>query len=395
MKIAILVGTRPELVQAEPLLRTTARQHTALFIHTGQHYDRSMSELIRRSVGLRKPRYVLGVGSASHAEQTARVMERLGPVLEKERPDCVLVYGDTNSTLAGALAAVKLHVQVAHVEAGLRSFNRRMPEEVNRVVVDRLSTLLFCPSASKLGIPLAHVEAGLRSYNRSMPEELNRITVDHLSDFLFCPTANSVRNLRKEGIRRGVHLVGDVMYDSARHWHRAARARDLPRRLGLEREAYLLLTLHRPGNVDDPRVLSRVLRTVAKSDRFVLFPIHPRTRARLRQSSDGKPLPGNLRIVEPLSYLDFLSALMNSKMVLTDSGGVQKQAYFFRIPCVTLRRETEWVETVETGWNTLVGTDSRALLRAIRDFRPARRHPELYGNGHAAAHIVRVLEKNL
>jgi len=353
VKIVILVGTRPELVQAEPLLRTTARQHTALFIHTGQHYDRSMSELIRRSVGLRKPRYVLGVGSASHAEQTARVMERLGPVLEKERPDCVLVFGDTNSTLAGAL------------------------------------------TASKLGIPLAHVEAGLRSYNRSMPEELNRITVDHLSDFLFCPTANSVRNLRKEGIWRGVHLVGDVMYDSARHWHRAARTRDLPRRLGLEPEAYLLLTLHRPGNVDDPRVLSRVLRTVARSDRFVLFPIHPRTRARLRQSSDGKPLPGNLRIVEPLSYLDFLSALMNSKMVLTDSGGVQKQAYFFRIPCVTLRRETEWVETVETGWNTLVGTDSRALLRAIRDFRPARRHPELYGNGHAAAHIVRVLEKNL
>src|SRR5256885_9226114 len=262
-------------------------------------------------------------------------MERLGPVLEKERPDCALVFGDTNSTLAAAL------------------------------------------TASKLGIPLAHVEAGLRSYNRSMPEELTRITVDHLSDFLFCPTANSVRNLRKEGIRRGVHLVGDVMYDSARHWHRAARARDLPRRLGLEREAYLLLTLHRPGNVDDPRVLSRVLRTVSRFDRTVLFPIHPRTRARIRHAFDGQRLPRNLRIVDPLGYLDFLSALMDSEKVLTDSGGVQKQAYFFRIPCITLRRETEWVETVETGWNTLVGTDTRALVRAVRNVEPARRHPDL------------------
>lgn len=353
MKIAIIAGTRPEFVQAEPLLRTISRRHITLFIHTGQHYDRNMSELFIRSVGLRKPQFVLGVGSASHAEQTAKVMERLGPLLEKERPDCALVFGDTNSTLAAAL------------------------------------------TATKLGIPLGHVEAGLRSFNRSMPEEVNRITVDHLSDFLFCPTAASVRNLRIEGIRRGVHRVGDVMYDSARHWRRAAHERDLPRRLSLDRQGYLLLTLHRPGNVDDRQVLSRILRTVSRFDRPVLFPIHPRTRARIRHESDGQRLPRNLRIVDPLGYLDFLSALMDSEKVLTDSGGVQKQAYFFRIPCITLRRETEWVETVETGWNTLVGTDPRALLRAVRNFEPARRHPDLYGNGQAAARILKVLERAL
>ena len=336
----------------EPVLRALSRSHEAILVHTGQHYDPTMSAMILRSLKLRRPHATLGVGSGSHATQTARIVERLEPILARRRPHAVLVFGDTNSTLAGAL------------------------------------------TASKMEIPVAHVEAGLRSYNRAMPEELNRIVVDHLSDLLFCPTAAAVSNLRREGLRKGVHRVGDVMLDSARAWGSAVRRRHVARALGLRKGRYLLLTLHRPGNVDDPATLSRILRAVGRLGETVLFPVHPRTRTRLRRARLGSTASA-LRMVEPLNYLDFLSALMDSSKVLTDSGGVQKQAYFFGVPCITLREETEWVETVRSGWNTLVGTRPGAIARAVREVSPAGRRPQFYGDGHAAENILKALEARL
>jgi len=322
-------------------------------VHTGQHYDPSMSELMFRTLRLPQPHHVLGVGSGSHAYQISRIMERLEPVLLKEKADCVLVYGDTNSTLAGAL------------------------------------------TAAGLGIPVAHVEAGLRSYNRTMPEEVNRVIVDHIADFLFCPTKVSVSNLRNEGIRRGVYRVGDVMLDSALFWRQTAASRKVPQALGLERKGYLLMTLHRPGNVDDAKSLGRVLGAIRRLDRIVVFPIHPRTRARLRRTLGAAKPPANLRIVEPMVYFDFLSALMNAEKVLTDSGGVQKQAYFFGVPCITLREETEWIETVQAGWNVLVGTKPTSIVEAAENFSPSGGRPNFYGAGRAAPSIVKVMENRL
>lgn len=353
VKLISVAGTRPEFVQAEALIHALAKKHKSVLVNTGQHYDVAMSQLVRRSLALPRPQYTLGVGSGTHAAQTARIMERIEPVLLKEQPDCVLVYGDTNSTLAGAL------------------------------------------TAAKMDLPMAHLEAGLRSHNREMPEEVNRVVVDHLAQNLFCPTRTSVRNLRKEGIVRGVHRVGDIMYDSAQRWKREALRLDYAGKIGLHRKEYLLMTLHRPSNVDDPDSLVRILRAVAEIEKPVLFPVHPRTSARLRALGYPGNRETNIRFVEPLSYLDFLSALESSCKVLTDSGGVQKQAYFFGVPCITIRTETEWVETVESGWNTLVGTDGKKILRAALDSTPRGRRSPLYGDGRAAEKVVRILEREL
>lgn len=300
-----------------------------------------------------RPDHSLGVGSESHALQTARVMQRIEPVFRQEDPDCVIVYGDTNSTLAGAI------------------------------------------TAAKIGVWVAHSEAGMRSFNRSMPEELNRIVVDHLSNILLCPTRTSVANLRKEGIVRRVGLVGDVMYDSALAWGPVARRRRMAARLGLSPQQYLLLTLHRPANVDDPTVLSRILGATGRFGQDVVFPVHPRTKHKLRAARLLRKVPPNVRLIEPLDYLDFLALLMESHKVLTDSGGVQKQAYFFGVPCITLRRETEWVETVASGWNVLVGTNQRSILAAVRRFEPAGPRPKHYGSGNAASRVVTFLETSL
>lgn len=351
VKFVSVAGTRPEFVQAEALIHSLAPKHDSILVNTGQHYDYSMSQLIRRSLRLSRPQFTLGVGSGSHAVQTARIMQRLERVLLKEAPDCVLVYGDTNSTLAGAL------------------------------------------TAAKVDLPVAHLEAGLRSFNRSMPEELNRVLVDHVARLLFCPTRGSVANLRAEGIHEGVHLVGDIMYDSALRWKHEALRRRYVDTVGLRRKRYVLLTLHRPSNVDDPVALMRIMRAVGRVGMPVIFPIHPRTHARLRALGASGHLAPNIHIVRPLSYLDFLSALESSSKVLTDSGGVQKQAYFFGVPCVTLRGETEWVETVEAGWNILVGGSARAIVGAVKEFRPSGPRPRLYGNGRASSRIVRILER--
>ena len=347
MKVASVVGARPQFVKAAPVSAALRSRHTEVLIHTGQHYDEDLSASFFRSLKIPEPQYNLGVGSGSHGEQTGRMLVELEKTFLAVRPDVVLVYGDTNSTLAAALAAAKVHIPVAHIEAGLRSHNRHMPEEINRVIADPLSSLLFCPT----------------------------------------PTA--VDQLAEEGIRAGVHLVGDVMYDVALATSQEARTRGTAKRLGATRKAYLLCTVHRPSNTDDARNLRGIAAALSESGRPVVFPAHPRTRKMIDQH--GVQFGENVLVTEPLDYLDFQSLLMDAEKVLTDSGGVQKEAYFFGVPCVTLRDETEWIETVEDGWNVLVGADKREILRAIEAFNPSGTKNKSFGDGHAAERIVDVL----
>ncbi|HKZ90439.1 MAG TPA: UDP-N-acetylglucosamine 2-epimerase (non-hydrolyzing) [Thermoplasmata archaeon] len=350
MKIASVVGARPQFIKAAPVSREVRRHNVEILIHTGQHYDETMSDVFFEVLEIPRPDYNLGVGSGSHAVQTAEMMRGLEGVLEKEAPDLVLVYGDTNSTLAGALVAAKRHVPVGHVEAGLRSFNRTMPEEINRVMSD------------------------------------------HLSELLFCPTQTAVDNLRREGITKGVHLVGDVMYDVALHSAQAARGRDIVERLGLRPGDYVLVTLHRPGNVDDRETLRGIVDALVRCGRPVVFPVHPRTRKNLEAFGLWEALRGKVTAIDPVDYLDFLALLMKAQKVATDSGGVQKEAYFFGVPCVTLRDETEWIETVEDGWNAVVGTETEDILHAIANFNPTGTKAKSFGDGHAAERIARILE---
>lgn len=326
MKILSIVGARPQFVKAAPLSRAIRVDHEEILIHTGQHYDESMSRVFFDGMDLPAPDFNLGVGSGSHAEQTARMLVGIEALILSERPDCVLVYGDTNSTLAGALAAGKLNVPLAHVEAGLRSFNRSMPEEINRILTDRVSTLLLCP------------------------------------------TQTAVDNLRNEGITNGVHLVGDVMFDAAA-WaaERADAHSDVINRLGLVRGQFLLATVHRASNTDDPQNLARIVRAFVEQTRTLVWPVHPRTRKTLESHSLSAILEAAPHVIltDPVGYLDFVALTMHAACVLTDSGGVQKEACFHRTPCVTLRDETEWVETVQSGWNQLVGADTRRILAAL------------------------------
>jgi UDP-N-acetylglucosamine 2-epimerase len=351
MKIATIVGARPQFIKAAPVSRALRAMGVREFlIHTGQHYDRRMSELFFEELGIPEPDVNLGVGSGSHGWQTAEMLTRMERVLLDQQPDAVVVYGDTNSTLAGALAAAKLR------------------------------------------FPLAHVEAGLRSFNREMPEEHNRVLADHCSDFLFCPTKTAVDNLAAEGITAGVHLCGDTMYDATLQFASLSRNRaTVLRDLGLTTGGYVLATLHRPYNTDVPENLTNILRAFRELGEPVVFPVHPRTQqkiAELNQPSDNS----NVKMIEPVGYLDMLALEQNARMILTDSGGMQKEAYFFRVPCVTLRPETEWLETVEAGWNVLVGADTASILDATqsRDW-PLDNQPELFGDGNAAGRIAKAL----
>ena len=351
MRIASVVGARPQFIKAAPVSREIRQHNEEILVHTGQHYDSNMSEVFFESLEIPRPDYNLGVGSGSHAAQTAEIMKGLEDVLVKESPDLVLVYGDTNSTLAGALVAAKME------------------------------------------LPIGHVEAGLRSFNRAMPEEINRIVADHLSTALFCPTDTAVENLRREGITHGVHLVGDVLYDIALHSAQAARSRDVVGRLDLRPGDYILATVHRPHNVDDPDVLRRIVDALVDCNRTVVFPVHPRTRKNLEAFDLWEPLRKKVRTIEPVDYLDFLALLMKAAKVVTDSGGVQKEAYFFGVPCITLRDETEWIETVEDGWNALVGTETEDVLHAIQNFNPTGTKAKSFGDGHAAERIARVIDR--
>ncbi|TLZ43049.1 MAG: UDP-N-acetylglucosamine 2-epimerase (non-hydrolyzing) [Methanobacteriota archaeon] len=351
MKIASIVGARPQFIKAAPVSREIRQHHEEILIHTGQHYDENMSDVFFQVLEIPPPNYNLGVGSSSHARQTADMMRGLEEPLEKEQVNFVLVYGDTNSTLAGALVA------------------------------------------AKMGVPLGHVEAGLRSFNRKMPEEINRVVADHLSTLLFAPTETAVENLSREGITKGVHLVGDVMYDVALHSAQAARSREIVSKLGLRAGEYLLVTLHRPQNVDDRGTLASIVEALVQAGRPAVFPVHPRTRKNLEAFGLWEPLKAKVQAIDPVDYLDFLALLMSAGKVVTDSGGVQKEAYFFGIPCVTIRDETEWIETLEDGWNALVGTDTEDIVDAIERFNPAGTKSKSFGDGHAAERIARVLDK--
>lgn len=346
MKVLTVVGARPQFIKACPVSSALAAAGVAEFlVHTGQHYDERMSDLFFSELGLRAPDANLGIGSGPHGEQTGRMLAGIEQQLIAQKPDWVLVYGDTNSTLAGALAAAKLHIPIAHVEAGLRSFNRAMPEEINRVLTDHASTRLFCPSEM------------------------------------------AVSNLGKEGISAGVFLVGDVMFDAFRHFLPIASSRSrLLANLGLQPRQYYLCTIHRAENTDDPARLSALADTLERLDHPVILPLHPRTRAVLARNGIA-PRGGMLRLIEPLGYLDMLVASQHAAAILTDSGGLQKEAHWLGTPCLTLREETEWGETLEGGWNQLVGIDPRRIDGALQRPPSGPRRP-LYGDGSAAQRIA-------
>jgi UDP-N-acetylglucosamine 2-epimerase len=357
VRIVTIVGARPQFIKAAPLSRALRREHSEILVHTGQHYDYEMSQVFFEGLDIPRPDHDLEVGSGPHGEQTAKMLTGIERILNKHQPDLVVVYGDTNSTLAGALAASKLHV------------------------------------------PVAHVEAGLRSFNRSMPEEINRIVTDCIANVLLCPTHTSVENLTRENITRGVHLVGDVMFDVALEaGARAEASSDILQRLALQPRGYLLATVHRAGNTDDPANLRAIVEAMLEQGAPLVLPLHPRTRKCL----DGIGLLASLadathiHLTEPLGYLDFVMLQKNARKILTDSGGVQKEACFHKVPCVTLREETEWVETVESGWNVLVGADKTRILQAIaQDFSEptaACRGVEMW-DGRAAQRIAAVFEQ--
>ncbi len=352
-RVISVVGARPQFVKAAPLSVALRHSFTEVLVHTGQHYDYGMSDVFFDELGMQAPDYHLGVGSASHGAQTGNLLRALEDVMQQEAPDAVIVFGDTNSTLAAALAAAKLNIPVAHVEAGLRSFNRRMPEEINRVVADRLSRWLFVPSSS------------------------------------------SRRLLNAEGIVDGIHDVGDIMYDAVlQHSEHASSISSLPASAGLAPGAYYVCTVHRAENTDGPDTLRRIFSALSQLSAPVVLPAHPRTRKVL--DAFEVDLPANVRVVEPLGYFDMLQLVRSSACVLTDSGGLQKEAYYLGVPCVTLREETEWVETVESGWNRLAGADPDRIGRALEHFKsPPVDRPELYGDGHTAGRISAILLQEL
>lgn len=352
MRVVTVLGARPQFVKAAPVSKALQDAgHHEILVHTGQHYDDVMSAVFFRELNLPEPAYNLGVGSGPHGWQTGQMLARIEEVLLAEKPDWVLVYGDTNSTLAGALAAVKLH------------------------------------------IPVAHVEAGLRSFNRTMPEEHNRVLTDHCADLLFCPTRTAVDNLAREGITQGVHLVGDVMYDAVLQFGQLAEERStILNDLGLIPKSYLLATVHRPYNTDDPERLRSILEALVEIGEPVIFPVHPRTRQRMEALNVQTLDRSNVRMIEPVGYLDMLMLEQHARLILTDSGGMQKEAYFFAVPCVTLRPETEWAETVRSGWNMLVEADSRRIRDAVKNTAwPEGRPAPTFGDGSAARQIVQIM----
>jgi UDP-N-acetylglucosamine 2-epimerase (non-hydrolysing)/UDP-GlcNAc3NAcA epimerase len=323
-----------------------------VFVHTGQHYDYGMSDVFFQEMEMRPPDFHLGAGGGTHAEQTGKMLIEIEKILSAVKPDYVLVYGDTNSTLAGALAAAKAQ------------------------------------------IPLAHVEAGLRSYNRAMPEEINRVLTDHVSSLLFCPTEAAIANLAKEGITKGVHRVGDVMYDALLHNLALARKRStILQSFGLEKGTYVLATVHRAANTDDPARMAAILDALSSLSTQVIFPVHPRTRRMIQET--GLSVSANVKMVEPVGHFDVLILQENANCILTDSGGMQKEAYLLGMRCITLREETEWVETVQAGWNKLTGVDAEAIREAFESWHPSAERPALYGNGNAAGEICRILSREL
>lgn len=329
MKVVSIVGARPQFIKLAPLsVELRKREIFEIILHTGQHYDDNMNKVFFEELEISEPDYNLGIGSGLHGEQTGRMLIGIEEVLLKEKPNLVIVYGDTNSTLAGSLAASKLH------------------------------------------IPLAHVEAGLRSFNKKMPEEINRIVADHLSDILFCPTETAIENLKKEGIDKNVYLVGDLMFDALMHFEKISQLKSkILEKLNLTPKSYLLLTIHRAENTDNRERLENIFESLREIDKVIVFPVHPRTRDRLEKYGLFSLLGKNIEVIDPVGYLDMLMLEKNAYAIVTDSGGVQKEAFWLKVPCITLRDETEWVETVDLGWNTLVGADRDKIFNAINNVK--------------------------
>jgi UDP-GlcNAc3NAcA epimerase len=354
MRVITLVGNRPQFVKAAAVSRALRERHEEVLVHSGQHYDDELSAVFFRELGVPSPDHELGVGSAPDGEQIGRIMHAFEPIAAASGADIALVYGDTNTTVAGAL------------------------------------------SCARLRMPLAHAEAGMRSFDHSMPEERNRVITDHLADVLLCSTRVALENLAREQITDGVELVGDVMADVALAMAPVAKERSrASARLGVESGRYLLVTAHRPGNVDDPQALARLVDILLALPLPAVFPVHPRTRERLADGGALAQLEHNdsVTLTEPLGYLDFLALLQDAAAIVTDSGGVQKEAYLAGVPCVTLRDTTEWTETVELGWNRLVGLDREQVLAALNGIAPPPERPELYGGGRAAQRVTAALER--
>ena len=359
MKILTIIGARPQFIKVASLSRylKSLPDIKEIILHTGQHYDNNMNDNFFSELDIPKPDYNLGIGSDTHARQTAKMMIGIEDVALKERPDFILIYGDTNSTIAGALAGAKLHIPVVHIEAGLRSYDRKMPEEVNRVVSDSISTILFCP------------------------------------------TETAVKNLEKEGITTGVYNVGDIMLETYLYYqNRALKSSSILNRLDLKPKEYILCTIHRASNTDNVEYLKNIFVGLTNSKETIILPLHPRTRKIIEEDKSIKRSIGkNIYIIEPTGYFDMICLEINAKKIITDSGGVQKEAYFNKIPCTTLRENTEWVETIEQGVNQLVGVDPEKIEESIINFHPREQNysQQLYGDGKTSEKIIEIITQTI
>lgn len=347
MKIITVVGARPQFIKAAAVSRILRKMNNEILIHTGQHYDKNMSEIFFDELDIPRPDYNLGIGSGNHGAMTGSMLIKLEEIYLKEKPDMVLVYGDTNSTLAGALCA------------------------------------------SKLLIPVVHIEAGLRSFNRSMPEEQNRVLTDHISEILFAPTETAVKNLSTEGLNRNVYNVGDVMYDAILEFRMLADKKShVLEELNINDE-YILATIHRAENTNDYGRLKNIIDAWNESGKNIILSLHPRTKKYIEEYE--LKLNSNIKVIDPVGYLDMIKLESNASKIATDSGGVQKEAFFMKKPCITLRDETEWVETVKNGWNMIVGTDKSKILDALNNFEPCTAQEKIFGDGHAGEKITDII----
>lgn len=352
-KIVTVVGTRPEFDKMPLLLKSFGKIAKSILVHTGQHYDDNMDKVFFDELKIPKPKYTLSIGSAPQGEQTGKILEKIEKIFLQEKPDLVVVYGDTNSTLGGALAAAKLN------------------------------------------IPIAHIEAGMRSYNRQMPEEINRVITDHISDFLFCSTRAAVDNLKKEGIWKNVSDVGDLTVDILKDLKPRLLNPKALKAYNLKPKTYLLATVHRAENTDKKENLENIVRAFGEIEQTIIFPVHPRTKKYLKLYKLDKLIAKtpHIRLVEPVGYFDMMALLVGANLLLTDSGGLQKEAYLCRVPCVTLRKETEWFETVKSGWNHLAGSDLRKIVKLAKNFPKPQNHPDFLGNGKAYLKITEIIKK--
>lgn len=348
MKVVTVIGARPQFIKAAAVSTKLRDKHDEIILHTGQHYDKNMSDIFFDELEIPRPDYNLNIGSNSHGYQTGMMLLKIEEILLKEKPDLLLVYGDTNSTIAGALAA------------------------------------------SKLLIPVAHIEAGLRSFNMKMPEEQNRVLTDHISKYLFVPTDTALDNLKNEGITKEVYNTGDVMYDAIIHFGEIAKKKStIIKRLGLNYGEYILATIHRAENTNDINRLKNIVEAMNESGESIVLPLHPRTKKFIRDY--GLKFFDNINIIEPVGYLDMIELERNCKKIVTDSGGVQKEAFFLGKPCITIREETEWIETVKNGWNIIAGNDKIKIKGGIKGFNPTKQREKFFGNGDAAEKIIRFL----